>query len=373
MIRLNDEQRFDWLRLIRSENIGPASFCTLINRYGGAKDALEALPELSARGGMRRKINIAPEREIERELKAARKIGARFIALGETGYPPLLRHIHGAPPILCVKGNLDLFQNPALAIVGARNASAIGLKLARTMAAGMAQAGYTIVSGLARGIDTAAHHASLDSGTISVLAGGLDIIYPPENKPLYERIGADGLLVSEMGLGFKPRARDFPRRNRIVSGLSAGTLVIEAARRSGSLITSRLAHEQNREVFAVPGSPADPRAAGTNALIKQGATLTCSAADILEVLSPITADLFSPSPPRFEENGTEPARISPEPEDNARNRITDLLTSAPVEIDEIIRLSGASPSTVKIVLLEMELAGRIEYHGQQMVSLISQE
>jgi len=371
MIFLNDEQRFDWLRLIRSENIGPASFRTLMERYGSAKEALEALPELSARGGMRRKISIAPEREIEREIKSARKIGARFIAKDEPDYPPLLRHIHAAPPLLCVKGDPGIFKKPLLAIVGARNASAIGLKLTRTIASGLADAGYAIASGLARGIDTAAHNASLDSGTIAVLAGGLDIIYPPQNKALYESIGERGLLVSEMGLGFKPRARAFPRRNRIVSGVSSGTLVVEAAKRSGSLITARLAREQNREVFAVPGSPADPRAAGTNALIKQGAVLTCSASDIFEVLAPITGDLFGINPSQLEEDGSNTAPTAPEPQQNTRNRITDLLGTAPVEIDELIRLSGESPSNVKIVLLELELAGRIEYHGRQMVSLIA--
>jgi len=371
MILLSDEQRFHWLRLIRSENIGPASFRTLLNRYGSAKDALAALPELSGRGGMRRKIKVAPEGEIETELKKARKIGAQFVALGEAAYPPLLRHIHSAPPLICVRGDLAILQKPALAIVGARNASAIGLRLARTMASGVAEAGYAIVSGLARGIDTAAHSAALDSGTIAVLAGGLDIIYPPENKKLYENIGERGLLVSEMGLGFKPRAMDFPRRNRIVSGIASGTLVIEAARRSGSLITARLAREQNREVFAVPGSPADPRAAGTNSLIKQGAALTCSASDILDVLAPINGDLFMQPPARFEDSAERETGLSPAPQANARNRIIDLLGSAPVEMDEIIRLSGEPPANVQIVLLELELAGRIEYHGQQMVSLIS--
>ncbi len=371
MILLNDDQRFDWLRLIRSENIGPASFYTLINRYGGAKAALAALPALSARGGMKRKIKIAPEGEIKAELETARKIGARFIALGEADYPDLLRHIHGAPPLICIKGDLTLVKKPALAVVGARNASAIGLKLARSMAAGVAEAGYAIISGLARGIDTAAHYAALDSGTIAVMAGGLDIIYPPENKSLYESIGERGLLVSEMGLGFKPRARDFPRRNRIVSGLASGTLVIEAAKRSGSLITARLAREQNREVFAVPGSPADPRATGTNALIKQGAALTCSASDILDVLAPINGDLFMQPPAHLEESKPETITISPEPEASTRSRIIDLLGTAPVGMDEIIRLSGEPPSTVQTVLLELELAGRLEYHGRQMVSLVS--
>ncbi len=371
MIRLSDEQRFNWLRLIRSENVGPVGFRKLINRYGSAKAALEALPELSNRGGMLRKIKIASEKEIEDELKQAHKIGAHFVVLGEADYPQLLHHIHGAPPVLCLKGNLSLLQKPALAVVGSRNASAIGMKLAKSMAAGVAKAGYVIVSGLARGIDTAAHLASIDTGTIAVMAGGLDVIYPPENKELYERISRLGILVSENAPGLKPRARDFPRRNRIVSGISSGTLIVEAAKRSGSLITARMAREQNREVFAVPGSPADPRADGTNSLIKQGAALTCSAGDILDILKPITGDLFMPPEAGLEEREIEATQITAPPEPDARNKIVELLSTAPVEMDEIIRRSGEPPASVQGVLLELELAGRIEYHGRQMISLVS--
>ncbi len=370
MICLSDEQRFNWLRLIRSENIGPVSFRKLINRYGSAKAALEALPELSNRGGMLRKIKIASERDIENEFRRAHKFGTRLVALGEADYPQLLRHIHGAPPILCLKGNLSLLQKPSLAIVGSRNASATGTRLTKSMAAGVAKAGYVIVSGLARGIDTAAHIAALDTGTVAVMAGGIDVIYPPENKELYERIGRCGVLISEMAPGFTPRARDFPRRNRIVSGISYGTLIVEAAKRSGSLITARMAREQNREVFAVPGSPADPRASGTNSLIKQGAALACSASDILDILSPIAGDLFMPPPASLEERDIEEKAIAAPLAPNAHNKIIELLGTAPVEMDEIIRLSGEPAASVHGVLLELELAGRIEYHGRQMVSLV---
>jgi DNA processing protein len=261
---LSHSERRDWLRLAKSENVGPASFRMLMARFGSAEQALEALPDLSRRGGLRREIRIYGRDEAERDLDRVADLGARFVALNEADYPTLLRHIDQAPPLLCIKGNPELFAKPAVAVVGTRNASALGRKFARELSSAVGRAGLLVVSGLARGIDTVAHEASLDTGTVAVLAGGIDVVYPPENEALYREIAERGVLVSEMTPGSVPRAESFPRRNRLISGLSLGVLVVEAALRSGSLITARLAAEQGREVFAVPGSPLDPRCSGTN-------------------------------------------------------------------------------------------------------------
>jgi len=279
---LSDRQRLHWLRLIRTENVGPASFRGLINRFGSAEAALAVLPELALAGGARRPSRIPSEAEAEQEMEAARRFGARFAAIGEPDYPPMLRCMELPPPLVAIKGNAALFQPPAAAVVGARNASAAGTRMARMLAAGLGGAGFVVVSGLARGIDAAAHEGSLATGTVAVLAGGLDRPYPPENIALAERIAAEGVLISEMPFGRAPRARDFPRRNRLVAGLGLGLVVVEAAQRSGSLISARLAGEMGRLVFAVPGSPLDPRAAGANGLIKDGATLVTQAQDVVE-------------------------------------------------------------------------------------------
>ena len=288
-VRLNDEQRFDWLRLIRSDNVGPRTFIALINNLGGARAALEALPDLARRGGAKRPIRVAGPDEVERELIAAAKVGVRFVALGEPEYPPALRQIDSAPPIIALRGREEALQQPAIAIVGSRNASAAGAAFADRLARGLGAAGYVIVSGLARGIDQCAHVASLETGTIGVLAGGHARPYPPEAVALLPRIAEFGAVLSEMPIEWEPRGRDFPRRNRLVSGLSLGTVVVEAARGSGSLITARFAAEQNREVFAAPGSPLDPRAEGTNDLLRDGANICARVEDVLAVIDPVRA------------------------------------------------------------------------------------
>lgn len=365
-VRLTDEQRLDWLRLIRSENIGPRTFRVLINHYGGARGALDALPELARRGGALKPARACPREDAERELLAARRLGITLIALGEPEYPARLRMIDDAPPLVAARGNLAALTLPMVAIVGSRNASAAGVKFAERLARELGDAGFVIVSGLARGIDAAAHRASLASGTIAVLAGGQDRIYPAEHGDLLEATLANGAAVTEMPLGWEPRARDFPRRNRLISGLALGVVIVEAARRSGSLITSRMALEQGREVFAVPGSPLDPRAEGTNGLLKQGATLVTEAADVLNVLRPILGQPIE-LPIEEEERAASPRS---EPGADERERVLGLLGPTPVAIDDLVRLSGTSPAIVRTVLLELEIAGRIERHGGALVSLL---
>jgi DNA processing protein len=366
-ISLTDEQRLDWLRLIRSDNVGPRTFRSLLNHYGGARAALEALPELARRGGAARVPNICSRAAAERELEAAQRMGATFVALGEPDYPPRLDAIADAPPLLTVRGVAGALSRPAVAIVGSRNASAAGMKFAAQIAHGLGEAGFVVVSGLARGIDAAAHRAALRAGTVAVLAGGQSRIYPAEHVELAEQICATGVLLSEMPLGWEPRGRDFPRRNRLISGLALGVVVVEAARRSGSLITARIAAEQGREVFAVPGSPLDPRAEGTNGRIKQGAALVMGLDDIVSVLQPM---LERPLP-RVEEPESADQAAAHEPDRSDRGRIVALLSPAPVAIDDLVRLSGATAATVRIVLLELDIAGRLQRHGNGQVALVS--
>jgi DNA processing protein len=367
-VRLSDEQRLDWLRLIRTENIGPRTFRDLVNHFGGARAALNALPALARRGGALAPARIFSREDAEAEAKAARVLGVSFIALGEPDYPPRLQMIDDAPPLLAVRGKLAALARPLVAIVGSRNASAAGIKFAERLARDLGQAGFGTVSGLARGIDAAVHRASLATGTIAVLAGGHEHIYPAEHSDLLQAILAEGAAVSEMPFGWEPRARDFPRRNRLISGLSVGVVIVEAARRSGSLITARLAGEQGREVFAVPGSPLDPRAEGTNGLLKQGATLVTEAADVIAMLEPILGRVFDASAEEPARDG--PGSLDAEPGDDARARIAGLLGPTPVSIDDLVRLSACSPGTVRTVLLELEIAGRLERHGGGMVSLL---
>lgn len=367
---LTRQQRLDWLRLIRSENVGPATFRELINHFGSAGAALEALPDLARRGGSGRRIRVHPAQDAEAELHATARYGASLAAPFEAGYPPWLARIDAAPPLIVVKGDLALADRPIVAIVGARNGSALGQKFARQLAAELGAEGFVIASGLARGIDTAAHRASLERGTIAVLAGGIDVIYPPENADLHDDIGAQGMLMSERMTGFKPRGQDFPRRNRLISGIAAGVVVVEAARRSGSLITARFAGEQGREVFAVPGSPLDPRAGGTNRLLQDGATLVTSADDIVRTLAPIIGREGMDRPGTLYE--PEEAPEAPGGEDirqSDRERVAGALGAAPVDVDEVIRATGLSARAVHIVLLELDLAGRLERHGRQLVSL----
>ena len=367
---LSDEQRLNWLRLIRSENVGPATFRDLINHFGGSAEAIEALPQLSRSGGARGSIRICSAQVAEAELKRALKIGASPVAIGEPDYPPWLERIDAPPPLIFVKGALELLQQPMIAIVGARNGSAIGQKFTRMIAADLGREGFVIASGLARGIDTAAHTAALERGTLAVLAGGIDSIYPPENEQLQESISTQGVLLSEMPVGYKPRGKDFPRRNRLISGVSLAVVVVEAAYRSGSLITARLAGEQGREVFAVPGNPLDPRAAGTNKLIRDGAGLVTSAEDVISVLRPIMGRMIDP----IDETGStfdaaSDSHIKMDVEQSERERVIEALGFSPVDIDEIIRATQLPARHVQIILLELDLAGRLERHGNQLVSL----
>ena len=367
--RLGDEQRLDWLRLIRSQNVGPRTFRALINHYGGARSALAALPSLARRGGADAAMKICSLAEAEREMAAANKLGVDFVALGEVAYPARLQMIDDAPPLIAVRGHAAVLTQPMVAVVGSRNASGAGLKFTQQIARELGEAGIAVTSGLARGIDAAAHHASLATGTVAVLAGGHDRIYPSEHTALLEALLPSGAAISEMPFGWEPRARDFPRRNRLISGLSLGVVIVEAAKRSGSLITARFALEQGREVFAVPGSPLDPRAEGTNGLIKQGATPVTETADIISVLRPIVEQKERPArePQSTSAEGGAAETVEPAPDERAR--IVGLLGPAPIQIDDLIRLSKSSPAVVRMVLLELEIAGRLERHGGGLVSL----
>jgi len=366
---LSDDERLDWLRLSRSENVGPITFFALLERCGSATRAIERLPELARRGGRGRAIRIETRSAAERELAAIDRIGARLIARDEPAYPRALAAIADAPPLLIVRGNAELLAGAAIAIVGARNASANGMRMAASLATALGKADLVVVSGLARGIDGAAHKGAIDSGTVAVVAGGADVIYPPEHAALTEEIAARGAIVSEMPPGTEPQARHFPRRNRIISGMSRGVIIVEAAPQSGSLITARLALEQGREVFAVPGSPLDPRARGPNDLIRQGATLTESAADVLDVFArsrSIGARGTGPDGGLRETPTTQPddAEVA-----RARPIILALLGASPVAVDELIRLSRLTPALTVTILLELELAGRLERHPGGKVSL----
>lgn len=367
-IALTERQRIAWLRLIRSDNVGPATFRQLINHCGSAENALAMLPELSRRGGATRALRIASIQDAECELEAAYRHGASFIGIGEPDYPSALRHIDGAPPLVAIKGNLASATRPSVGIVGSRNASVVGAKFAAMIARRCGQNGYVITSGLARGIDTAAHRASVETGTIAVLAGGLDRPYPPENLGLLDEItNGAGLAISEMPFGWEPRARDFPRRNRLIAGISLGVVVVEAAEKSGSLITARMAGDFGRIVFAVPGSPLDPRCHGTNALIKQGAIVTTGPEDVLEALAPVSQlDLFEHQV--IEEPERSDDAMLP-PDDNVRHTIISALGPTPTEIDDIIRHTGLPAASVYLVLLELDLAGRLYRHPGGFVSI----
>lgn len=369
-IALSEKQRIAWLRLIRSDNVGPVTFRDLINHFGTAEAALEMLPELSRRGGASRAIRIASRAEAERELDIAQRHGAVFVGIGEPEYPALLRKVDGAPPLVAAKGNLQIAGDTAVGIVGSRNASIVGAKFAAMLARDLAAAGYAIVSGLARGIDTAAHRASLATGTIAAMAGGLDQPYPPENIGLLDEItSGNGLAVSEMPFGWEPRARDFPRRNRLIAGMGLGLVVVEAASRSGSLITARNAADFGRLVFAVPGSPLDPRAHGTNALLKDGAIVTTGAADVLEALAPLhEPKLFQPAL-GADEPPAENDDLALPPSDSDRDRVASALGPTPVEIDEIIRHAELPAATVYLLLLELDLAGRLHRYPGGLVTL----
>jgi DNA processing protein len=366
-VELSDRQRLSWLRLIRSDNVGPATFRQLINVYGSAEAALEALPELARRGGARQSVRILPVSEAEREIDATAKLGARIVGIGEPDFPALLRQSDSPPPMVTIKGSVAVFDLPAVSMVGARNASLAGIKFTRKIASDLGSEGFAIVSGMARGIDAAAHQASLSTGTIAVLAGGLDHPYPPENLELFHAIPErGGAVICEMPIGWEPRARDFPRRNRIIAALGLGLVVVEAAKRSGSLISARFAAELGRLVFAVPGSPLDPRSEGTNGLIRNGATLITCAADVAEALAPMIGK--PPAPEGIEEPLQESDHA--QPSDGDRERVVEALGPTPVSVDEIIAHTGLKTQEVLLILLELDLAGRLERHSGGRVALL---
>ncbi|WP_455373533.1 DNA-processing protein DprA [Limibacillus halophilus] len=367
----SDAEKLDWLRLIRSENVGPITFRDLIAAYGSAGEALKALPELSRRGGRVKPLRIFQKSAAEKEYEALKKLGGELSCKGERSYPRALAAIDDAPPVLSALGHLHLLARPAVALVGARNASLNGKRLARDFARALAEAGFLVVSGLARGIDAAAHQGALGGGTAAVLAGGLDQVYPEENRELQAAIAEAGLLLAEQPLGTVPQARHFPRRNRIVSGLSLGVLVVEAALRSGSLITARFALEQGREVFAIPGSPLDPRAKGGNDLIRKGALLVETAEELIAQLSPMTEPpLSEPEPGDF--RGAPLAAPDETLLAKARSQLLSLLSPSAVAVDELLRECQFSTAVVNTVLLELELAGRLERHPGNKVSLLAE-
>ena len=368
----SDKEKLAWLRLSRTENIGPITFYKLLERFGSAEEALKAIPDIARRGGRMGGLKAFAIDLAEKELAQVEKAGAYLIARDEPEYPELLAQIEDAPPLIAVIGHISILSKPSLAVVGARNASLSGRKIAENFSRKVAATGYVIVSGLARGIDTAAHTASLDTGTVAVVAGGIDVIYPRENEKLYRQISEQGAVIAESPFGTEPIARHFPRRNRLISGLSLGVLIVEAAMKSGSLITARMAVEQNREVFAVPGSPMDPRSKGTNKFIQDGAHMATSADDILRELESLRlrpmndppADPWKGAPNLFSQN------LAKEPDESLRIKILEMLSPTPVQMDEIIRAAEAPANEVLTVILELELAGRIERHPGNKVNLI---
>ncbi|EFL90295.1 DNA-processing protein DprA [Ahrensia sp. R2A130] len=367
-IRLADEQKLAWLRLIRTPRVGPATFIDLIRRFGTASEALNALPDLAAKAGAKA-IKVADADIAKREMDALTRGGGDFVCLGEPDYPPALRFGDRPPPVLAIRGDRTALGRDAVAIVGSRNASVAGLKLTAQFARDIGSSDYLIVSGLARGVDSAAHKASIETGTVAVFAGGVDHLYPPENGPLLDAILATGgAAISEMPLGFKPRAQDFPRRNRIVAGMAMGLVVVEAAKRSGSLISARLANEMGRQVFAVPGSPLDPRSEGTNHLIRQGAELARNGADVVAALQPLTDAQgqlsYSLNDSDYETDGYEDNLNQSD-----REKLQRSLSHAPVDIDDLIRHTDLPAGAVQMLLLEMDLAGTIERHSGNRVSL----
>ena len=393
----SDEELLDWLQLSRSENIGPLTFHRLLKSYKTPRAALRALPELAARGGLKRPLKMASRRDVEKELMLTRQYGGQILTIEDEFYPPLLRHIESAPPLITVKGRLDLLGKPLFAMVGARNASAMGKKMAHQLASSLGQQGWVIASGLARGIDAAAHQGSLESGTIAVLAGGLDQVYPQENQALYDRIAETGVVLAESAFGVQPQANLFPRRNRIISGLSQGVVVIEAGDRSGALITARYALEQGRDVLAIPGHPLDPRGRGCNQLIKNGAILVETIEDITQEISCSQSefvivnlrprecgelegkqsrevgkklDCFGTAVPR---NDVSSESFQMDVHSSCLNAIRHIikenLSYVPISVDELIRECQLQASDVWIVLLEMEIAGSLERLPGGRVSL----
>ncbi len=350
---LTAAERRDWLRLARTPSVGPVTFERLIAQFRTPAAALDALPDLAKRAGRGRPISLPPPGDIEAEIAATEAFGARIVAACEPAFPPLLRMLDPPPPVLVMLGRVPLGAGQTVAIVGARNASAAGRKIARDMAATLGIRGFVTVSGLALGIDGEVHAASLPTGTVAVLGGGIDHVYPPQHERLYAEIAANGLIVSESPIGYKAKAQDFPRRNRIITGLARGVVVVEAAERSGSLISARMAGEQGREVMAVPGSPLDPRAAGTNGLIRQGAILVQDADDVIELLTGLSPlNVSAPAPSPF--SGEPDAGALPKAQIDS---VRDALTPHPMPIDEIARATGLGAGRCSAILMELELAG----------------
>ncbi|WP_208441008.1 DNA-processing protein DprA [Bartonella raoultii] len=384
-ILLTDRQRLNWLRLLRSENIGAVSFRNLIDHYKTAENALAALPGLSRKGGLSTSVRITTIEEAEKEMQAAERLGIRFIGVGEPDYPTFLKATEASPPLIAIKGDVSVFKKTSVGIVGSRNASAAGKKLAAQFAHFLGDCGFTTISGFARGIDSVAHQASLLTGTVAVMAGGIDHIYPPENKKLYEDIIANGgAIISEMPMGWKPRAIDFPRRNRLIAGLSLGLLVIEAALRSGSLITARQAAEMGRLIFAIPGSPLDPRSVGTNNLIKDGALLTTHPSDIIETLTPLISLPANSQLNFFEEEETASLEFEKDDlsasheehksppsvgDDKERSSVLSALSTTPIDLDTLSTHSGVALPNLYLLLVELELAGKLTRHAGGYVSL----
>jgi DNA processing protein len=360
MTEFSDGERRDWLKLARTENVGPVTFDQLLQRFGTARRALDALPDLARRGG-RAGLKLPSDAQLDKELGDGAALGARLIASCEAAFPQALAALNPPPPVIWARGRVELLERDGVAIVGARIASAAGQRFARGLASELGQCGQVIISGLARGIDAAAHEGGLPTGTVAVLGGGVDDVYPPEHAGLYGRIVESGCVVSESEPGRTAVARDFPRSNRIISGLSRAVVVVEAELRSGSLITARLAAEQGREVLAVPGSPLDPRAKGTNDLIRQGAALCEGAEDVLRALEG-QRGLREPEPDRFAHGS------APEPDDALRREVAALLSPTPVSRDEIVRATGAAPPAVFAALVELSLAGRCELLPGGMVA-----
>lgn len=372
---LPDAEKLNWLRLFRTENVGPITFYKLMARYGSACDALEALPELAARGGRKKPLKAPPMADVVREYEALHRFGGDILTAACDGYPELLRHCDDAPPVLSYLGNPALLKQSCIAMVGARNASLNGRKLAQGLARDLGARGQVIASGLARGIDTAAHEGALASGTIAVVAGGIDVVYPRENNALFETIRESkeglGLVLAESPFGTSPQARHFPKRNRIVSGISQATIVVEATQRSGSLITARLAGEQGREVMAIPGSPLDPRAQGPNHLIREGAALIRDANDVMEILMNFAGNgMREPrhAPASFEQ----PPAANEDIPENARQIVFDNLSFTPVSVDEMIRACHMSIPVMQTILLELELAGRVKRLPGNRISLLEE-
>ncbi len=360
---LDARERLDWLQLIRTPNIGPITFHRLIAKYGSAAEALAALPELSRKAGRRSDLKPASRAACESELHEADRRGAQLIASCESRYPQALKAVPDHPPLIYLRGHASLFDKPAIAIIGARNASGVGRKIARTLAADLGAAGYVIASGLARGIDGAAHDAALETGTIAVVAGGVDVVYPPEHEDLTGRIARQGAVISECAMGARPTARDFPKRNRLISGLSRGVIVVEAAARSGTLLTANFALEQGREVFAVPSSPLDPRCQGANRLIRDGAGLVERAEDVIEALAAQhhgvadkTRDLFDWS------GGLKEPDAAAHDVTALRMRVLETLAFTPLHRDEILREIAAPPGLIADALLDLVLSGEAEEH-----------